>query len=94
VGEALAGQLTGSIEELAQFLEGFSMSQIIIALMLMAAMNKDDDKSGGGGGAATGFLAGMAMAGLGGQQQTYDFSTPVPDVGMDSGAGTNLNTTA
>ena len=94
VGEALAGQLHGGIEQLAEFLKGFSSAEILIALMMLAAMEKDDeDKSGGG--AALGFLAGLAIASQFGQSSGFDIQSSISEPTFDSsGLGGNLNFTA
>ena len=55
VGEALAGMHTG-VEQLAELLEGFSIAEIIIAMMLAAGTQKKDDEQSCGG-AAAGFHA-------------------------------------
>lgn len=62
-GVILPNATPGGVAALAELMEGFSTSELILALLFLAAsQDKDDDSSGTGG-----LLAGLAMAsGLGG----------------------------
>ena len=70
VHAALGGSITG-VEQLAQFLEGFTTSEILFALLLMCAGQKKDNENQESG---FGFLAGMALAGL--RQRFRERSSP------------------
>lgn len=92
--QSLGAGLPESLQSLAQTMKDFSSAEILIALMLSGGgRSKDDDEQGGGGGAAGAFLAGMAMAGMMGQQShlNLQFNMPLAGSGQVSGAGLSLN---
>lgn len=93
--QSLGAGLPESLQSLAQTMKDFSSAEILIALMLSGGgRSKDDDKQGGGG-AAGAFLAGMAMAGMMGQQGHLNLELNVPLAGSGqvggAGAGLSLN---
>ncbi len=87
-----------SLQSLAQTMKDFSSAEILIALMLSGG-GRDKDKEGGGGGGAGAFLAGMALAGMMGQQShlNLQFNMPLAGSGQVGGpaasAGMSLNVT-
>jgi len=93
VGEALAGSIVGSVEQLAEFLQGFTSAEILFALMMMSAMQKDDENESSGS-AALGFLAGLAMAGFLGQSLGSELLTPPSETAGSAGVGSNIDFSA
>jgi zinc transporter ZupT len=94
VGEVLAGSIVGSVEQLAEFLQGFTSAEILFALMMMAAAQKDDDNDESSGSAALGFLAGLAMAGFLGQNLGSELITPPSESTGGAGVGGNIDFSA
>ncbi len=84
-GQAPNAGVPESLQSLANTMKDFSSAEILIALMLSGS-GKDKDK-GDGGSAAGGFLAGMALAGMMGQQSHLNLQFNMPAAGGGDVAG-------
>ncbi len=89
---SMDGQVTMSMDQLSELLEGFSTAEILLALMMSGRKKDESSCHGGGGGGAMAFLAGMAVGGLmrGGPSQQM-LPQAVPPTGT---AGGSLNVLA
>lgn len=77
VAEYYSGVQAENIQEVLNQLEGFSMAELLIALMILAGGNQEkQDQSGGS--SALDFLAGMAVGNYFSQQSQLFQASPAP----------------